>query len=148
MNRVIAASVLLCAGVMVDANADCSTNQVTDLQPLLLGQHVCAVRVGDVWRERHDSPDQLFDIKKGADLVDPEKLVGTWLVTDNGTEAAAVTYTYSAFGPAVSFKYKVYEITSSTGTHDFCDVGDGTNIVENATIQVAPCPLPLPPPGP
>ena len=148
MNRVIAAIVLLCAGVMVDANADCLTNQVTDLQTLLLGQHVCAVRGSDVWRERHDAPDKLFDIKKGlSDPVDPEKLVGTWKVTekdkkDKKDKKSAVTYTYNAFGPAVSFTYKVYKTGPST--YDFCDVNTPTNIVANATIQAAPCPLPGP----
>ena len=145
MNRVIAASVLLCAGVMVDANADCSNKQEEKLQKLLSGEHVCAVRLGDVWRERHDASGKLVDIKKGLnDPVDPEKEVGTWSVTDDGTADAAVTYTYNAFGPAVSFKYKVYKIKSTTGTHDFCDVNTPANIVANATIQAVACP----PPGP
>ena len=138
MNRVIAASVLLCAGVMVDANADCSTNQVTALQTLLLGQHVCAVRGSDVWRERHDSPDKLVDIKKGpSDPVDPQKEVGTWSVTNDGGTGAVVTYTYNAFGPAVFSTYKVYKTGPST--YDFCDDITPANIVANATIQVAPC---------
>ena len=143
MNRVIAASVLLCAGVMVDANADCLNNQVTDLQPLLLNKHVCAVRGSDVWRERHDSLGKLFDIKKGADPVDPTKEVGTWLVTrkksdKNGDKNDVVTYTY--FGSAVSFTYRVHQIGLSPGTYDFCDVKTPDNIVTNAKIQTAACP--------
>ena len=144
MNRVIAASVLLCAGVMVDANADCKKNQVTDLQTFLLNKHVCAVRGSDVWRERHDAPDKLFDIKKGlSDPVDPEKEVGTWKVTEK-KKKNVVTYTYNAFGPAVSFTYKVYKTGPST--YDFCDAITPANDVANATIQVAACPLPLPGP--
>ena len=140
MNRVIAASVLLCAGVMVDANADCSNNQVTDLQTLLVNKHVCAVRGSDVWRERHDSPNKLVDIKKGpSDPVDPQKEVGTWLV-DGKNKKNAVTYTYNAFGPAVSFKYEVYQTGPSTGLFDFCDVATSANIVTNAKIQTAACP--------
>ena len=145
MNRVIAASVLLCAGVMVDANADCSAHRVTALGPLLLNKHVCAVRGSDVWRERHDPPNKLFDIKKGlGDPVDPEKQVGTWTVTRNAASERFVTYTYNAFGPAVSFTYKVHQTGPSTGIYDFCDVNTPTNIVKNATIQAAACP----PPGP
>ncbi len=138
MNRVIAASVLLCAGVMVDANAACSSNQEKNLQTFLLNKHVCAVRGSDVWRERHDAPDKLFDIKKGlSDPVDPEKLVGTWLV-DGKKKKNVVTYTYNAFGPAVFSTYKVYKTGPST--YDFCDDNDSANVVANATIQATACP--------
>ena len=140
MNRVIAASVLLCAGVMVDANAACSSNQEKNLQTFLLNKHVCAVRGSDVWRERHDPSDKLVDIKKGpSDPVDPQKEVGTWLVTGNNKKNA-VTYTYNAFGPAVSFTYRVHQTGPSTGFFDFCDVATPANIVTNAKIQSTACP--------
>lgn len=137
MNRVIAASVLLCAGVMVDANAGCKKNQVTDLQTFLLNKHVCAVRGSDVWRERHDPLDKLFDIKMGpTDPVDPSKEVGTWKVTGSGA-SNAVAYTYNVPG-AVSFTYKVYETGKKTSLYDFCD--GPAIIVANAKIQTGVCP--------
>jgi hypothetical protein len=149
MKRWVLASAVLLGWIPWGAMANCSTQQVknNDLRALLLNNTMCVPNAGGGWsyQEEHISPNILKDYKKGpGDPVDPEKVLGTWTYTTNGSNSA-VTYNYTAFGneTAGPFTFKVYLTSGTLGadgsTYDFCK-NDG--VVASATLRTGtgnPC---------
>ena len=137
MKHIIFISALVLASSMTgEAMADCSTNQVTNLGPLLLNKTVCdatatydtcakhpgpgcIVQMG--MQEEHRGDGTLWDYKKGStDPIDPTTQVGTWTVANDNSVNATVSYIYVGPPATTPIPYKVY----STGTgYDFCTVG-------------------------
>jgi hypothetical protein len=95
-------------------------------------------------QEEHISGGVLKDYKKGpGNPVDPEKVLGTWVLTNDtlGDPDATITYNYTAFAPPVSYTYKVYLVSGTLGannsTYDFCNTSTGTVTVSGATLKTA-----------
>ena len=123
---IIAGAILLVLAAG-QANATCADTQVTnattpDLQTLLTGKTVCAMRGTDAWQEEHHSGPvtgaPLWDYKLGdGDPIDQRKPVGTWAITGTGTSTmVSYSYTGDTGGP---YQYTVHD--TGDGTHyTFC----------------------------
>jgi len=138
MKRYLLAS-LICLPLFASAaSAQCVTGtQVNQLQQLLQGNTVCGVRGNDRWQEQHrgtGNSGALWDYKRGPnDPVDPSKELGTWAIEGTGNDRI-IRYTYTAFGPAESYTFAVYD--AGGGTYNFCGAGasPGTDVT-GATVR-------------
>jgi hypothetical protein len=134
MKSIVVSSCIVLAGLVGEAAADCTNNQVTGaaLPTLLENRMVCGVRVGaaandkNKWQEHHagTSGGSLVDYKRGADPRDPSETVGTWSVSGN-----TVTHTYTGGN---SYAWTVYRI-GATDNYSFCD---GATEVVRANISL------------
>ncbi|WP_317704622.1 hypothetical protein [Methylomarinovum caldicuralii] len=125
---------LALVGLSFTASADCSSPPVSDAAAVLSGKTICVTdsSTGEKWQEYHDPSGALIDYKKGpSDPVDPSKRVGSW-----STSGGNVTYTYDAFGPAVSYTYTV-KGDATTG-YSLC----GTKNFINVTLLSGQVPCP------
>ena len=115
---------------------------------LSLGKTACSL-AGQGTQEEHHAGGELWDYKlgnTGPGTVDPRKKIGTWSVSNNGSDNATVTYNYDAIGgPVTSGPYAVYRngpVTNTTTLYDFCSsstsVGTFTLIVTSGTSRVCP----------
>jgi hypothetical protein len=107
------------------------TTRVTQLQQLVGGNTVCAVRGADQWQEFHQgaSGGALIDFKKGpTDPVDPTATVGTWSAQNGANSSLTHTYTDGS-----SFAWLVCQVTPTTYT--FVSLG-GAGTITGATIRV------------
>lgn len=134
MKRVILPGLVALAFVSFDAAAQCDPNtRINQLQDLLPGKTVCAVRGSDRWQEQHRAGGQLWDYKKGpSDPVDPSKQLGSWSI--GGPANRQVTYTYTAFGSPVSYTFEVHGPIG--GLYNFCGVG-AQNVLGAALLNGA-----------
>lgn len=117
MKSIVVMCFILLAGLAGNAVAQScpgGTTQVANtpnqLDQLLTGNTLCAVRAPDSWQEFHQSGGALIDFKRGpADPVDPTETVGTWSTT-NGANAV-VTHNYGAGGV---FSWLVCQVGATT----------------------------------
>ena len=94
----LAGAFILMAGTAV-AQSTCPPgtrlNQ-TQLENTFSGNTLCAARGSEQWQEQHRAGGQLWDYKRGpGSTVDPTAQVGSWLITDTGSNAV-LTHTYGA----------------------------------------------------
>jgi hypothetical protein len=115
------------------------------LSSLLLNHTICqGSGANKQAQEEHFPSNVLKDYKLGpSDPVDPETVLGTWTLNNDGigNTNATVTYSYTAFGPAVSYTYIMYLVSGTLGadgsTYDFCNTSTGTVTVPGALLKTS-----------
>ncbi|MCX7097239.1 MAG: hypothetical protein NTV43_04960 [Methylococcales bacterium] len=156
MKQVIFTAALLLSVISGESMATCSSGgtPVTTLATVLPGNTICVAssNPGWVWeaQESHlgtsgSTSGNLQDYKRGpGNAVDPQKIIGTWSLTQsNGsactTNCARAIYNYTDSGNTLSYTYRVY-LVNGTGTagsngskYDFC--ADSTTFVVSGTLK-------------
>ncbi|EGJ10134.1 MULTISPECIES: hypothetical protein [Rubrivivax] len=115
------AGVLLLAAAAVSAQS-CPAGQTRlnqlQIRAQIAGNTLCAVSGGDRWQEFHqggttNTSGALIDYKKGPnDPVDPSTPVGTWSLTDRGSNTLLV----HNYGPSATYSWAVCRANGGTYT--------------------------------